>query len=85
MAMIMKLDRCAACGSSSVQKLANGQIACRACGKVLPEALSAAVQSKIDTAHFTGLYKTREGRELKRRYRNAELPTDYSAAGAFTR
>jgi transposase-like protein len=80
MAMIMKKVRCAACGSNDVTVLENGQYKCHACGNTLTEALSPAIQAKLDTASLTGLHMTQEGKDLKRHYRNAGLPVNYAAA-----
>ena len=83
MAIIMRGIRCADCGSSNVTRLADGAIHCNACGKVLPKAMPAAMQHKIDTASFTGLHSSLEAKELKRRYRNAELPDNHFISGAL--
>ena len=72
----LKMNRCAACGSTDV-KVENGMYICRACGESLDHGMSGADLERIQHAVLGGDVKT--ARELRSRYKNLDITTWSSA------
>ena len=72
----LKMNRCAACGSSDV-KVENGMYTCRACGERLDHGMSGTDLERIQRAMLGGDAKT--ARELRSKYKNLDITTWSSA------
>ena len=72
----LKMNRCAACGSTDV-KVENGVYTCRACGESLDHGMSGADLERIQHAVLDG--DTKKARELRGKYRNLDITTWSSA------
>ena len=72
----LKMNRCAACGSSDV-KVENGMYICRACGESLDHGMSGADLERIQRAMLGGDTKTAQ--ELRSKYKNLDITTWSSA------
>ena len=72
----LKMNRCAACGSTDV-KVENGVYTCRACGESLDHSMSGADLERIQRAMLGGDAKA--AKELRCKYKNLDITTWSSA------
>jgi len=72
----LKMNRCAACGSSDV-KVEKGMYVCRTCGERLDHGMSGADLERVQRAMLGGDAKTAQ--ELRGKYRNLDITTWSSA------
>ena len=72
----LKMNRCAACGSTDVT-VEKGMYTCRTCGKTLDHGMNAADLEQIQRAVLGG--DKEAARELRGKYRNLDITTWSSA------
>ena len=76
MNVALKMNRCAACGSTDV-KVENGMYTCRACGERLDHGMSGADLERVQRVMLGG--DTKAAQELRNRYKNLDITTWSSA------
>ena len=76
MNVALKMNRCAACGSTDV-KVENGMYTCRACGESLDHGMSGADLERGQRVMLGG--DTKAAQELRNRYKNLDITTWSSA------
>lgn len=76
MNVALKMNRCAACGSSDV-KVENGTYICCTCGERLDHGMSGADLERVQRAMLGGDAKTAQ--ELRSKYKNLDITTWSSA------
>lgn len=76
MNLALKMNRCAACGSTEV-RLENGRYDCPACGASLDHGMSSADLERLQRALLGG--DDAAAQELRSRYKNLDITTWSSA------